>query len=248
MTNQSLFSAPNEEYPKHIERCQEKFNIVFPVFKQSVKRIFCLDDEEIAKDYMFQMITFHDLGKLTKKWQDNLSKNRKLPSHSTFGAAYLYKKLGEENNLLKDLKYAVVFAILIHHTDKGLRGDNTERPDVQAINDGVVALNGIIEWHENTKNLPKDLFPENARNLNVLDLKQMARSLRIWSLGTELLGQHQRRMKTSLAHHILKLCDVSASNERKDYQKDSEDDYFGGWLMAKQIAKYVESIKRRMQI
>lgn len=243
MTNQSLFSAPEEEYSLHIKRCLESFNIVIPLFLPTLKRVFNLKDDISIKEHLEKMIIFHDLGKLTKKWQNNIVTKRKLPSHAPFGAAYLFKTL----QAMDDLKHSVVFAILIHHTDRGLRGDNTERPDVQAINDGVVNFDGSVVWHENVKNLENTLFPKDVYELNITDLKQMARTLRIWSLGTELLVQHQRRMQTSLVHHILKLCDISASKERKEYQKEDESELFGGWLMASHIEKYVKSIKLRME-
>jgi hypothetical protein len=60
-----------------------------------------------------------------------------------------------------------------------------------------------------------------------------------------LLEQHQRRLQASLAHHVLKLCDISAAMERKEYQKKDEQDYYGGWLMVEEIKKYVNNIQRR---
>jgi hypothetical protein len=73
----------------------------------------------------------------------------------------------------------------------------------------------------------------------------MARGLRIWAKGCGLLEQHQRRLQASLAHHVLKLCDISAAMERKEYQKKDEQDYYGGWLMVEEIKNYVENIKQR---
>ena len=172
-----------------------------------------------------KMILFHDLGKLTRRWQENLRTNKELPSHAPIGAAYLWKILPE------DIRKSISFAVAIHHTDRGLLGDNIERPDVQAILDGIVDYNGNIIWHDETKKLSEDYFPEDAEKLTVADLKEMARGLRIWAKGCALLDQHQRRIQASLAHHVLKLCDISAAVERKDYQKEDEKDYYGGWLM-----------------
>jgi len=81
--------------------------------------------------------------------------------------------------------------------------------------------------------------------LNVYSLKDMARGLRIWARGCNLLEQHRRRLQAALSHHILKLCDVSAANERKEYEKQSDQDYFGGWLMVENIRNYVEKLRTK---
>lgn len=238
---QSLYSAPNEEYKRHIELCLGKLDIVFPLFLGVLKKIFSFIDELRLKDSFQKMIQYHDIGKLTKKWQENVGTNKSLPSHSPVGACYLWKVLPE------GLRQPISFAVLIHHTDSGLLGDNIEKPDVQAILDGVVDNSGNIKWHEATENLDSGFFPEVAKNMNVHDLKEMARGLRIWARGCNLLEQHQRRMQASLAHHILKLCDISAATERKDYQKKDDQDYYGGWLMVEGIRMYVENIKARKE-
>jgi CRISPR-associated endonuclease Cas3-HD len=236
---QSLYSAPNEEYRRHIELCLGKLDIVLPLFLSVLKRILSFSDEAELKDGFKKMVQYHDLGKLTKKWQENVGTNKSLPSHSPVGACYLWKVLPE------GLRQPISFAVAIHHTDRGLLGDNIERPDVQAIMDGVVDNSGNIKWHEATVNLDAKFFPEVAKNMNVNDLKEMARGLRLWAKGCGLLEQHQRRLQASLAHHILKLCDISAAVERKEYQKKDENDYYGGWLMVEEIRRYVENIKRR---
>jgi len=144
-------------------------------------------------------------------------------------------------------KEPLSFAVAIHHTDKGLLGDNIEKPDVQAILDGIVDNAGNIQWHDETKNLTEDYFPNKVRDLNVTTLKEMARGLRKWAKGCGLLEQHQRRIQASLAHHILKLCDISAATERKEYQKKDEQDYYGGWLMVENIRNYVDAIRERIK-
>lgn len=237
-----LYSAPNENYLEHISRCEEKFRIIFPLFSHTIKRII---GNSIApsdlEDYLLKMIRFHDLGKLTRKWQENIRTNKYLPSHATLGAAYLWKTLPE------GIKEPLSFAVAIHHTDKGLLGDNIERPDVQAILDGIVDYNGDIIWHkEEAKKLPRDYFPEAAENLKLSDLKEMARGLRVWAKGCGLLEQHQRRLQASLVHHILKLCDVSAATEREEYKKRDEKDYYGGWLMVEEIKNYVNLLEKRL--
>ncbi|MGB9794840.1 CRISPR-associated endonuclease Cas3'' [Caldisericum exile] len=242
MTHPILFkSAPDESYTDHIEKVLEKFETIYPLFENTVLRIFKLTKDYNVKNLLSQMVLFHDLGKLTERWQKNVGTNNKLPSHAPIGAAFFYKKFTQEN-VEENLKNAIAFAIAIHHTDSGLLGDNIERPDVQAITDGIVDYEGNIKWHKETQNLDKSYFPEDAKDLRIDDLKEMARGLRIWAKGCGLLEQHQRRLQASLAHHILKLCDISAAVERKEYQKENEKDYYGGWLMVEEIKEYVKNI------
>lgn len=235
----SLYSAPNEYYLDHIARCEKEFEHIFPVFAPTVKRVFGID-EGVIKNSFLRMVRFHDLGKLTKRWQKMLGTGSRLPSHSTIGAAYLWE------NLPDGIKESVSFAVAIHHTDRGLLGDNIERPDVQAIIDNIDDNNGDIQWHDNVKGLSPDYFPEEAKHINIAALKTMARGLRIWAKGCGVLEQHQRRLQAFLAHHILKLCDISAASEREDYKKKDGQAYYGGWLMVENIKKYVEAIKTRL--
>ncbi|HOK80531.1 MAG TPA: CRISPR-associated endonuclease Cas3'' [bacterium] len=235
-----LYSAPGENYLDHISRCKEKFDLIFPMFKTTISRILeTSKSQEDLFDFFLKMILFHDLGKITRRWQERLSTGNRLPSHSTLGAAYLWKVLPE------GIKEPISFAVAIHHTDRGLLGDNIEEPDVQAILDGIVDNNGNIIWHDEIKNLTEDYFPKNAYDLNVSSLKEMARGLRVWAKGCGLLEQHQRRLQVSLAHHILKLCDISAATERKEYQRKVDQDYYGGWLMVENIKNYVDAIRGR---
>ncbi len=229
-----LFSAPGENYIEHIQRCEERFRLVYPLFKTTISRV--IPHNHLEEAFM-KMIFFHDLGKLTYKWQENLGTNKKLPSHAPIGAALLYKILPV------NIREPLSFAVAIHHTDSGLLGDNIERPDVQAILEGIVDYEGNIIWHEETSKLDNNLFPDEAKNLTINDLKEMARGLRKWSRGCGLLEQHQRRMQVALAHHLLKLCDISAASERKEYQKKESIDYYGGWLMVEKIKEYLENKK-----
>ncbi|HOK23767.1 MAG TPA: CRISPR-associated endonuclease Cas3'' [Candidatus Hydrothermia bacterium] len=239
MQKVSLYSDPNENYLCHISRCKNVFEIIFPVFNHTLSRII---PSQMNEDSFVKMILFHDLGKLTHKWQTNIQANKRLPSHSTIGAAYLWKILPN------GIKEPISFAVAIHHTDKGLLGDNIEKPDVQAILEGIVDNSGNIIWHEETKNLSEEYFPYKVRELNISDLKEMARGLRNWAKGCGILEQHQRRLKASLAHHILKLCDISAATERKEYQKKDDQDYYGGWLMVENIRNYVDAIRERIKL
>lgn len=242
-----LFSAPppdEERYIDHINRCRRKCDLIFPNFYSSVINVFDLTrtqyNFELLKKHFSQMVLFHDLGKLTKKWQEKINPYRPpLPSHSTIGAAYIW------NILPVELKEPLSFAVAIHHTDKGLLGDNIERPHVQAILNNIVNYKGNIEWHDEVKNLKDLYFPKDIIDLNILSLKEMARGLRIWAKGCGLLEQHERRLQASLAHHILKLCDISAAKERKEYKKQDDQDHYGGWLMVENIDKYVENISSR---
>lgn len=242
----SLYSAPDEEYLDHLSRCKDKLELLFPVYYSVILRTFDTSvDQEILRSFFLKMTLFHDLGKLTKKWQDTIRKeikeNKKLhkPSHSTLGAAFLWKSLPT------GFKEPLSFAVAIHHTDRGLLGDNIERPDVQAITDGIVDYEGNIKWHEEAYKLDSTLFPDVARNITVNDLKEMAKSFRVWAKGCNLLEQHQRRLQASLAHHVLKLCDISAATERKEYQKRNEHDYYGGWLMVEHIKDYTDNVAIR---
>jgi CRISPR-associated endonuclease Cas3-HD len=237
--NVGLYSAPNELYKEHITKCRNKLEIIYPVFKFIIQRIFSLED---SKKLLNDMIVFHDVGKLTEKWQKNLGE--KLPSHAPIGAAYLYKKFTRENHP-DDLKNAIVFAVAIHHTDSGLLGDNIERPDVQAIIEGIVDNDGKIKWADEAETLGEELFPRELKELTIEDLKNMARGLRIWARSGGILEQHKKRIQASLIHHILKLCDISAASERKEYQKEDNENYFGGWLMVEEINGYVNNIQRR---
>lgn len=242
-----LYSSPEEYYLDHISRCKEKFKIIFPIFYSTIVRFFESSlSKETLKNYFLKMILFHDLGKLTKKWQENVNKNRGLPSHAPIGAAYLYKIFTIEN-IPEDLKNAISFAVTIHHTDKGILGDNIERPDVQAIVDGIAGNDSKIIWASGIKNLDEEIFPRELNELTVEDLKNMARGLRVWAKGCGLLEQHQKRLQASLAHHILKLCDISAATERKEYQKKDDQDYYGGWLMVENIKNYVDTISKRVR-
>jgi len=195
------------------------------------------------------MLIFHDIGKLTAKWQkiihQEIKENKKIhkPAHAPIGAAYLYKKFSK-GNAHEDLKNAILFAIAIHHTDSGLLGDNIERPDVQAILDGIIDSDGRIKWADETETLDEEFFPKELKELTIEDLKNMARGLRVWARSGGFLEQHKKRIQASFIHHILKLCDISAASERKEYKKEDDENYYGGWLMVEEIKKYVENIRR----
>jgi len=122
-----LLSSPEEEYLKHIERAREQLSVVYPLFESALARALPVDDIRGALD---KMIVFHDLGKLTEKWQKiaekeaKENKNLHKPAHAPVGAAYLHRILPQ------GLREPVSFAVAIHHSDRGLLGDNIEKPDV----------------------------------------------------------------------------------------------------------------------
>lgn len=232
--NQSLFSAPGEIYERHIELCIDRLELILPIFLNTLKRILSINESSQIESALRKMILYHDLGKLTRRWQENLGK-RALPSHSTIGASLLFKILPE------NLREPISFAVSIHHTDRGIYGENIERPDVQAILDEIVDHSGKIIWDEKAYKLEKELFPDELKKLTVYDLREMAEGLRVWAKGNSILQQHKRRLQAMLCHHILKLCDISAASERKEYQKEDEEDYYGGWLMVEEIKRYLEN-------
>jgi hypothetical protein len=96
MTHPILYSAPEEIYIDHLRKCLERFNIIFSMLDFTIKRIFSISEEENINSLLREMIVFHDLGKLTKRWQENLGTNKKLPSHAPIGAAYLIRSSQEK--------------------------------------------------------------------------------------------------------------------------------------------------------
>ncbi len=242
MSVPSFYSAPNEYYEMHIARCMESLEVLFPKFYVSLNRVLLLDgkswEKDLLKENLSLMIKYHDLGKLTRKWQENLGSGKKLPAHASIGACYLW------HNLPSKLRDPLSFAVAIHHTDRGLLGDNIECPDVLAILDGIVKENGKIDWADGVDSL-EDYVPDDLRKMNVIHLKEMARGLRIWARGCSILAQHNRRLAASLVHHLLKLCDISAATERSEARKKDEKDLYGGWLMVSNISKFVRNMDSR---
>jgi len=245
MLPHSLFSSPKELYVAHISRCRRNFDTIFPKFCSAIIRVFNINhgkcEPEFLRGLFSRMIDFHDLGKLTKKWQANLGTGSKLPSHATIGAAYLWLTLPE------NFRNPLSFAVAIHHTDRGVLGDNIERPDVQAILEGIVDHVGRVDWDYGVEYLDS-YFPKDAYEVDIYTLKDMANGLRIWAKGCSLLEQHQRRLCASLAHHILKLCDISAASERSKFERADHKALYGGWLMVENIKDFVENIARRDRV
>jgi hypothetical protein len=229
-----LLSSPEEEYVTHLEKTKNKLDTIYPSYEKTLKRVLGFEDSNLAA-VLQRMVYLHDIGKLTKRWQDNVGAGKRLPAHAPIGAAYIWKELFD------GLREPICFAVTIHHSDRGLLGDNIEKPDVQAINDGIVDYSTAqIVWDERVSGLDPEYFPSDLYGLGLNDLREMARGLRLWAKGCGLLDQHVRRVQAMLLHHILKLCDISAASERKEF-RESDQDFFGGWLMVEHIMDYVNS-------
>lgn len=203
-----ILSAPGELYESHISRAARHWEFLASRFQSPLQKAFQLQqDEQYA--LVETVIRFHDLGKLTFQWQKNIrSDGKKRFPHASLGAAYLIKTQPEP------VKQPMAFAVLIHHTDRGIVTDGLENPDVRALNSGLISGDEKIRWDDEALNLSEDLFPLDARGLILDDLKSMARELRRWSRSGSFVEMHCRRMKVSLLHHILRICDVRAASER----------------------------------
>lgn len=207
-----VFSSKNEAYVDHVKNCRQVFEALFPIFKYSAIRLLDAPSERIVENSLRSMIIYHDLGKLTKLWQQKLIQNASyLPRHAPIGASLLFKILPD------NLKEPVSLAVCVHHTDSGVLGTNLESPDAQAIVDGIVDQDGRIIWSDLAFELDEFLFPEEARSLNVEDLKEMALSVRTWARGSDLLTNQKRRIQALFCHHLLKLCDIYSASSRIDF-------------------------------
>jgi CRISPR-associated endonuclease Cas3-HD len=175
-------------------------------------------------DIVKTLLACHDIGKLTKRWQDEIRKPspRPLP-HASIGAAFLWRmleSLGKDKS--KNIRPASSFAILIHHIDKGIIGHNTERPHVQLILHRLVNDDGTIRWHQDAEKILSNLFQIMGKNqaflasLRLEDVEEMAEDLRVWSRGVGVLERHRHRIMASSLHHVLKMCDLRASVNRED--------------------------------
>ncbi len=210
-----ILSASDEAYEKHLDRVMKEWNLLKSRFESIVKRTIGIpnwDWEQAVK----KMLLYHDLGKLTERWQNwqkMIKDRKKTPPHSQIGAAYLFKTLPE------GIRQPISFAVLIHHTDVGIVSDALERPDVLLVQNWVCDFSGRIIWCEQLNDIPQnDLFPADLRQLTLQDTTSMARELRLWARGENILTLHQRRLQASVFHHILRLCDVRAASQRNENQ------------------------------
>ncbi len=224
-----MLSAPNEEYQAHIRNCLSQWDKLSNRFLPMLSRFFEANEDTVNQSIR-RMIFSHDVGKLSKRWQEVISfiasgKRIHTPPHASLGAAYLLewsKELGIDNNLIK----ATVFAVLIHHVDSGISGNNLESPDAQIILEGLVRGGEEIIWHEGGDSVLASLsFYDAITPLKTVTLKSltgMSDLLRLWSKCPRLLDQHKNRLLSSSLHHILKICDWRAATEREVGDKEKE--------------------------
>lgn len=224
-----MLSAPKEEYYVHITNSLSQWDKISSRFLSTLSRLFDADEDTVNQSVK-RMIFSHDIGKLTKRWQEVISiiangKKMHTPPHASLGAAYLMewnKKRGANSNIGN----ASVFAVLIHHIDSGVSGNNLESPDAQVILEGLVQGGNKIIWHENGDHVlsmlkfSDDILP--LKNITLQSLTDLSDALRLWSKCSRLLDQHKHRLLTSSLHHILKICDWRAATERESDDKEKE--------------------------
>lgn len=224
-----MLSAPREEYKVHIENSLLQWDKISNRFLPSLSRLFETDEDSVNRSAR-RMIFAHDIGKLSKRWQEAITaiangKKQHTPPHAPLGAAYLLewsKMFGVDGNIGN----ASVFAVLIHHIDSGVSGNSLESPDAQAILEGLVRGGDEILWHEDgDKVLTSFIFGNSILPLNSITLKSLtdlSDVLRSWSKCPRLLDQHRHRLLSSSLHHILKICDWRAATERESDDKEKE--------------------------
>lgn len=224
-----MLSAPREEYGVHIENSLTQWDRISNRFLPSLTRLFGADEDTINRSVR-RMLFAHDIGKLSKRWQEAITaiangKKQHTPPHAPLGAAYLL----EWNKMLRvdgNLGNASVFAVLVHHIDSGVSGNSLESPDAQAILEGLVRGGTEIIWHEEGNEALGSLaFGDSILPLKTVTLQSLtdlSDVLRSWSKCSRLLDQHRHRMLSSSLHHILKICDWRAATEREvdDKEKD----------------------------
>lgn len=224
-----MLSAPREEYQVHIENSLLQWDRISNRFLPSLSRLFKTDEDTLNQSIK-RMLFSHDIGKLTKRWQEVISiiatgKKKHTPPHASLGAAYLLE-WNKNNGIDNDLGNAAVFAILIHHIDSGVSSNNLESPDAQVILEGLVRGGDKILWHEDgDKILDAIQFEDTFLPLNSITLKSLtdlSDALRLWSKCPRLLDQHRHRLLGSSLHHILKICDWRAATEREADDKEKE--------------------------
>lgn len=222
-----ILSSKDEAFEDHVQSALDNWSAIKSRIMPGISRLFQDSIRLKELDELIRtMIAFHDIGKLTKKWQDEIKKPEpRPPPHSIIGAAYLWKMLSnnEYENTSADFRFASSFAVNIHHIDRGIVGENTERPHVQLVLYRLVDDRGFIRWCEEADSAISNICQIVKRddclslsNLVLDDVELMAEDLRKWSRGVGILERHRRRMLASSLHHILKLCDLRAARNRSD--------------------------------
>jgi len=218
-TGDYMLSSKDEAFEEHVRNA---WNVRERLRNRTMPCLTRLFQESPATldDWAKDLLICHDVGKLTRRWQDEIRKpTPRLPPHSSIGAAFLWK-ISENEEELKNVRLASTFAILIHHIDKGIIGDNTERPHIQLILYRLVNDDGSIRWHQDAERFLSNLSkvmgrePVFLRSLRLEDVEAMAEDLRIWSRGVGIMERHRHRIMASSLHHILKMCDLRAAANR----------------------------------
>ena len=207
----ALLASPGETLVEHVERMLEQWAAIERRMMPSLGRLF----HDPLADLVPMVIRCHDVGKVTRLWQRQMSESPKgwRPPHAALGAAFLWATVQWEE---RDARNAAAFAIAIHHVDRGLVGSNIDAPATQAVMAGIVDDDGSVRWHEGAPAAMDDLGLQ-ADDLGRVDLDSMdamARELRQWSRGGSYLSMHRTRMLASALHHCLKMCDIRAAAER----------------------------------
>jgi hypothetical protein len=213
-----ILSAPNESFEDHIFKVLGIWNKICDKVTLNVARLTNMRPEDV--DILVRsMIVSHDVGKLTSLWQRRvrLEQGSRIP-HASLGATCLWKHLESWG----DIRYAPTFAVNIHHIDRGIIGENTERPHVQLIRSGLVDYRGKVKWadgaEETFSNVGADAGVKtlSLSEVTLLDCEKMAEGTRVWSRGVSTLERHRRRLMASSFHHVLKICDIRAAANRED--------------------------------
>jgi len=207
-----------ELYCDHINLCAEELGRLWDQFCPTLLRMFPGSNEESVQRALYTTIALHDAGKLLNLWQYQLQKGAKnLPPHAAVGAAVLNESL--RGHVDDYLRHAVVFAVAIHHIDRGTIGRNLDEPDAQAIRYGLVGDDGRLLWHPDAQSeldalansLPMFSDVPSLTNIVLESLRGMASELRKWARGPSVRTMHQRRLQGSVIHHLLRVCDVRAA-------------------------------------
>jgi len=218
----SILASPEELYVDHLRGIFEQWSRLRSRFTAQCDRSLGISGSD---KFVLEMLTYHDLGKLTEQWQIRIRDEKKRkPPHAPIGAAYLYKTHNE------GVREPLAFATLIHHTDVGVVTEGLEKPDVLLVRRGVIDSAGRIRWAKNLGSLSRTYFQEDVFNLRLDDLTDMARGLRLWFRGTSVTEMHGRRLQASLFHHILRICDVRAASQRKEFRDPTQYPFVEGIL------------------
>jgi len=223
-----IFSSHDEDLKDHVIGSIEEWHKVKKKIKPSLSRLTTLNSDEVEKT-IEMMLIFHDVGKMSYRWQDAIVNKKETPPHAQLSAVYLWKYLNLKTHVLREeIRYPMIFATLIHHTGKSFLTDNLERPDVIIIKNGLASDVGNIKWHDEAQEyidyFSKTIAVEsiNIETITVDDLRGMARELRRWSLGNELRLNHKNRLIASAFHQVLKICDIRSAQKRKDWDEEKQ--------------------------